>query len=247
MRRFAEMAAVLDRVLNIAPEDADTRVQRAIVELEWRADLRPLRAAIETVIAEDPTAGATIADRWTALAFYERDKAELERALGSVPPEGVRSSSVTFPRGWFQGVMARATGDDAGARAAFTQARSELEKILREQPDYAEQLSVLGMTNAALGRKEEAIREGRRAVELLPVTKDAITGAFLLEHLAVIYAWTGEKDLALDELERATRIPSEVNYGLLRLHPFWDSLRSDPRFEQIVASLGPQVYEEKQP
>jgi TolB-like protein/class 3 adenylate cyclase/Tfp pilus assembly protein PilF len=238
-RRFAEMAAVLDRVLKIAPKDANTRVQRAIVELESRADLRPLRSTIEAVVAEERNAAATISDRWILVALFDRDKAELERALSSVPPEGFRSTSVTFPRAWCQGVIARATGDDAGARAAFTQARAELEKILREQPDYAEQLSVLGITEAALGRKEEAIRQGRRAVELLPVTKDAITGALVLEHLAVIYAWTGEKNLALDQLEQAARIPSEVNYGQLRLHPYWDPLRGQARFEKIVASLAP--------
>ena len=238
-RRFAEMAAVLDRVLKIAPKDPNTRVQRAVMELESRADLQALRAAIEAVIADDPTAGTTIADRWIILAFYERDRAELDRALNSAPPEGVRTTSVTFPRTWCEGVIARATGDDAGARAAFTQARAELEKVLREQPDYAEELSVLGMTDAALGRKDDAIRKGRRAVELLPVTKDAITGAVLLQQLAVIYAWTGEKELALAQLEQAARIPSEVNYGYLRLHPYWDPLRGEPRFEKIIASLAP--------
>ncbi len=239
MRRYAEMAAVLDRVLSIAPKDPNTRVQRAVVQLESRADLRPLRSTIESVVAQDSDAGATIADRWIILAFYERDKAELESALTSVPPEGFRDASVGFPRTWCEGVIARATGDDAGARAAFTQARSELEKIVREQPDYAEELSVLGMTDAALGRKEDAIREGQRAVELLPVTKDAITGALLLEHLAVIYAWTDEKNLALEQLEHAARIPGEVNYGQLRLHPYWDPIRGDAGFEKIVSLLAP--------
>jgi TolB-like protein/Tfp pilus assembly protein PilF len=241
MRRYAETAAVLDRVLSIAPKDENTRVARASVELESRADLRPLRSTIEAVVAEDPNAGATISDRWIFLAFCERDKTELQRALSSVPPEGFRSAGVSFPRAWCQGLIARAIGDSPGAHAAFTQARSELEKVLREQPDYAEQLSVLGITDAALGRKDEAIREGRRAVELLPVTRDAITGALLLEHLAVIYAWTGEKNLALDQLEQAARIPGEVNYGQLRLHPWWDPLRGDPRFEKIVASLAPKA------
>src|SRR5262249_21639986 len=153
-------------------------------------------SAIEAVVAGNPNAGPTIADRWMFLAFCERGKTQLQRALSAVPPEGFQNASVAFPRAWCEGVMARATGDDAGARAAFTQSRSELEKVIREQPDYAEQLSVLGITDAALGRKEEAIREGRRAVELLPVAKDAVTGGLLLEHLAVIYAWTGEKNLA---------------------------------------------------
>jgi hypothetical protein len=99
---------------------------------------------------------------------------------------------------------------------------------------------VLGMADAALGNKEDAIREGRRAVELVPVSKNAIEGALLTRYLAVIYAWTGEKDLAFEQLAVATGIPSFLSYGELRLHPRWDSLRGDPRFEKIVASLAPK-------
>ena len=96
------------------------------------------------------------------------------------------------------------------------------------------------MIDAALGRKEDAVREGRRAVELLPVTKDAWTGAEVLKNLAITYAWAGEKDLATKQLEDLVRIPSPISYGQLRLHPFWDPLRGDPRFEKIVASLAPK-------
>jgi len=96
------------------------------------------------------------------------------------------------------------------------------------------------MIDAALGHKEDAIREGRRAVELLPVTKDAIIGPLLVQDLALIYAWTGEKDLAFEQLNMATRIPGYLSYGQLRLHPYWDSLRGDPRFDKIVASLAPK-------
>jgi tetratricopeptide (TPR) repeat protein len=111
---------------------------------------------------------------------------------------------------------------------------------VREQPDYAQALCTLGMIDAALGRKGDAIREGRRAVELLPVTKDAMAGAQLLTNLAITYAWAGENDLAIKQLEELVRIPSPISYGQLRLHPFWDPLRGDPRFEKIVASLAPK-------
>src|SRR5437773_705129 len=130
--------------------------------------------------------------------------------------------------------------DKAAARAAFTDVRTEAVKLAAEQPDYAEALCMLGMADAALGNKEDAIREGQRAVELLPVTKDALTGALLVRNLAVIYAWTGEKDLAFEQLAIAARIPGDLSYGELRLHPDWDPLRGDPRFETIVASLAPK-------
>jgi len=113
-------------------------------------------------------------------------------------------------------------------------------KTVREQPDYPEALCALGMIDAALGRKEDALREGRRAVEVLSITRDAWLGANLLTNLAIIYAWVGEKDLAIKQLEEVVRIPSLLSYGQLRLHPFWDPLRGDARFEKIVASLAPK-------
>ena len=105
---------------------------------------------------------------------------------------------------------------------------------MREQPDYAQALCGLGMIDAALGRKQDALREGRHAVELLPVTKDAMAGAELLTNLAIIYAWVGEKDLAIKQLKDLLPIPGPVCYGQLRLHPFWDPLRGDPRFEKLL-------------
>ena len=240
LRRFADMAAVLDRVLTIAPKDVNTRAQRALVDLKWRADTRPLHSVTQAIIAEDPKAAATVSDRLILLAFCERDKAATERAITMLPADGFRTASVAFPPAWCEGVICRALGDNVAARAAFTRARSEVAPIVREQPDYAEELSVLGMIDAALGKKEDAIREGRRAVELLPVAQDSLTGALLAEHLAVIYAWTDEKDLALGQLAIVVRIPGDSNYGYLRLHPYWDPLRGDPRFENILASLAPK-------
>jgi tetratricopeptide (TPR) repeat protein len=131
-------------------------------------------------------------------------------------------------------------GDQPAARAAFTNARKELEKIIRDQPDYAEGLCALGAIDAALGNKEDAIREGRHAVELMPVSKDAIEGALLIKYLALIYAWTGEEDRAFEQLDKTAKLPGYLSYGQLRLHPIWDSLRGDPRFEKIVASLAPK-------
>jgi hypothetical protein len=100
---------------------------------------------------------------------------------------------------------------------------------------------VLGLIDAGLGRKEDALREGRRAIELLPVTKDSINGAHMIEFFAVIAAWVGEKDLACEQLAIATRLPSSsLSYGGLKLFPTYDPLRGAPRFEKIVASLAPK-------
>ena len=94
--------------------------------------------------------------------------------------------------------------------------------------------------DAALGRKEEALREGQRAIELLPVEKDSINGAHMIEYFAITAAWVGEKDLACDRVAEAVRLPGQMSYGQLKLLPFWDPLRGDPRFEKIVSSLAPK-------
>jgi hypothetical protein len=99
---------------------------------------------------------------------------------------------------------------------------------------------VLGLIDAALGQKEEALRDGKRAVELLSVEKDAINGPRMIAYLAMIAAWAGDKDLACEQLATAIRPPTPITYGQLKLHPFWDPLRGDPRFEKIVASLAPK-------
>jgi serine/threonine-protein kinase len=139
-----------------------------------------------------------------------------------------------MPRSFCEGLAARARGDALAAESAFASARAEMSKLVDEQPDYAEALSVLGMSEAALGNKANGLQYSKRAVELFPVTKDAVTGAEILRNLAITYAWAGEKDLALNQLEEVVRIPGPISYGQLRLHPWWDPLRDDPRFERIV-------------
>ena len=111
-------------------------------------------------------------------------------------------------------------------------ARAVQEKIVQAQPDYGPPLCVLGLIDAGLGRKEEALREGRRAVALLPREKDASNGAHMIEYLAMIAAWVGEKDLACAQLAVAVRPPIGLSYGQLKLLPYWDPLRGDPRFEK---------------
>jgi TolB-like protein/class 3 adenylate cyclase/Tfp pilus assembly protein PilF len=240
-RRYRDLVEVLDRALKLVPSDPDTRVARAWIDLAERADARPVHATIEAVVAEDPTAATTIAERWLYIALCERDNFGASRALAAVPPEGISVGSIWSPRAYFEAVAARARGDATVARVAFTAARAEVEKTTREQHDYAQGLTILGLIDAGLGRKDDAIREARRAVELVPVSKDAIDGADLILNLAVIYAWTGEKDLALKQLAEAAQLPGPLNYGSLRLHPDWDTLRNDPRFEKIVASLAPKT------
>ena len=240
IRDFPRLAATLDRALRIVPSDAGVRVKRAGVLLDWRADTKPLHKTLEAILAENPTLEASLADDRIDLALCERDFATAEKALASLPAEGGSVEGFLFPKGWFQGVIRRAKGDSVGAKEAFTAARAEVEKIAREQPDYAEALCLLGLIDAGLGRREDAVREGERAMALLPLEKDAINGALLSEYLAVIYAWVGETDRALKQLAMAVKTPGDLSFGQLKLRPVWDPLRNDPRFEEIVASLAPK-------
>jgi len=238
-RQFRAMAAALDRALVLIPRDLDTRVTRASVDLEWRADPRPLRESIRTILAEDPATASDLAAQWFYVALCERDPAAVNQALAAIPGSGT-AVDLNFPRSWCEGMAARSNGDVATAQGAFLAAHAELERTVSEQPGYAPALCVLGLIDAALGRKDEAIREGRRAIELLPITKDSIDGAELVKYMGVIYAWCGEKDLAIEQIEATLKIPSTLSYGNLKLHPNWDPLRGDPRFEKIVTDLAPQ-------
>jgi TolB-like protein/class 3 adenylate cyclase/Tfp pilus assembly protein PilF len=240
LRRFADAARVLDRAIAITPKDAALRLARAEVELDWHADPRPLISTIQAILTEDPRQAANIAEFWLLVSLCQRDVDGAQRALDALPNDGCHAETIPFPKMWCHGVVAQMRGDSTAARTAFAAVQNEAEKMVREQPAYAEAFCVLAMADAALGQKEDAIREGRRAVELLPVTKDSITGSLLLEFLALTYAWTGEKDLALQQLAVVASIPGYLSYGQLRLHPYWDPLRGDPRFERVVAELAPK-------
>jgi serine/threonine protein kinase/tetratricopeptide (TPR) repeat protein len=240
LRRYADAERVLDRAIAVDPKDSNTRAFRAAIELRWHADPRPLRSVIETIVTRDPSEGKNIAELWLEQSMCQRDPNEAARALAALPITGCYDDRIPFPRAWCEGIVARLGDDKAAAQSAFTSARTEAAKLVEDQHDYPEGLCVLGMADAALGHKEDAIREGRRAVELLPVTKDSTIGAMLVKNLALIYAWTGEKDPALEQLSVAAKIPGLLSYGELRLHPNWDPLRGDPRFDKIVASLAPK-------
>ena len=235
----SEEAAALDRALEIVPHDAGVRIQRAAIALEAQADTKPVHAVIDAILLENPESAPDIADQWFYLALCERDFEAANRALAAMPEDGYTNEGFAFPKSWFEALSARARGDAPAAEAAFGKARAIVEKTVREQPDHAQALCILGVIDAGLGRKDEAIREGREASALLPVSKESINGSLLMQYLAVIYAWCGETDLAFEQLEATARIPSPLSYGELKLNPWWDSLRGDPRFEKILASLAP--------
>ncbi len=239
LRRFDDAAVMIDRTLAILPGDPSLQVERAACALHALAMPQPMHEAISKVLSQNRAAARGLADEWLYVSLCRRDWTTAALAIAAMVPEGYSNEGIFFPHEWCEGLVARAQNDVATEQLAFSAARKRLAEKLRHDPDDPGTLSVLGMIDAALGHKVDAIREAQRAVQLLPIDKDSINGALAIEYLAVTYAWTGETKEALEQLKKATTIPSDVSYGQLRLHPFWDALRGDPRFEEIVASLAP--------
>ena len=241
LRRYPEEEATIDRMLAIEPNDVETKLARAFVELDWKADTRPLHQSIDSIRAANPVAIRDIAGEWLTCALAERDAATAANALAVHGDRGLGNDVVKYSPRFMEGLIARLTQGDVKERAAFTLARAEQEKLVRAHPDDAGALCVLGLIDAALGRKEEALREGRHARELLPVENDVLNGTRMIVGLARIAASVGDKNLACEQLAAAIRLPSgAVTYGQLKLFPWWDPLRGDPCFEKIVASLAPK-------
>jgi len=238
--RYADQEVVLDRMLAIRPNDAETKASRAFVELDWKADTHPMHQLIDELRAKGHGAIQSVADTWLECALAERDPAAAAVALTALGENSLGNTIPRYNAHFLEGLIARMTNDHAKARAAFTAARAEQDKLVRADPNDAGALCVLGLIDAALGRKEEALREGWRAVGLLPIEKDATNGTRVIGVLANIAAWVGDNDLACQQLAIVIHSRHEISYGELKLLPFWDPLRGDPCFEKIVASLAPK-------
>lgn len=173
------------------------------------------------------------------LALIDGNFAEAERVLAASRREDFQDIDYSFyyPKAWFEAMIARAKGDSARATAAFSAARAILEQRLTVKPEHARTFAVLAQVDAALGHKELAIQEAQHAVDLMPVSKDIYDGALVLEGLAQVYTWTNEPDRAIELLQKLATMPGYTNYARLKLHPMWNPLRGDPRFQKIVNSL----------
>ena len=249
LRRFAEAKPYLERAAAANPNDIFVRLILWSLPYYERGDTSSLQSQLDELLRGNPVDAPRLAAFYVEVALAERNRAAAEQALRLIPAEGSVDTTLNafWPRDWYVGLVAKSFGDASGAEKAFAAARPNAVRITQEQPDYAPGWLILGLLDAGLGRKSEAIAEGKRARELLPISKDAFDGPIYATYLAMIYAWVGEKDLALKELELSASIPAGVQYGLLKLSPNWDSLRGDPRFEKIVTSLAPKAAAAPQP
>jgi TolB-like protein/Tfp pilus assembly protein PilF len=240
LRRYGDAIPMANRALALEPRRITIRTGPASIAVHAQADIAPLRAVVNAIEAEGPSPAAEVAVDSFQLALRERDAAAAARVLADIPSEGNVGAFFKYPHAWFEGLLAKLRQDVPGAHSAFTAARAEAEKTVRAQPGSEASLTVLALIDAQLGEKEKAIQEGRTVYDMVPPTKDAVVGVILITNLARIYALTGEKDLALKQLDIVSKLPYGPSYGELRLDPEWDSVRGDPRFEKIVASLAPE-------
>jgi TolB-like protein/class 3 adenylate cyclase/Tfp pilus assembly protein PilF len=240
LRRYDDEESVFDRAIAANPSSTTYfQLMRAEIELE-KGNTKTTRTGLDSLPAGYDPNGATTSTQIN-LALYERDPASAAKILAaSKLEELVGNTGSLLPRSWFEALIARAQGNVQKARDAFVEARWKIEAKLQQQPDDGLLLAMAGLIDAGLSRKTEAVAEGRRAVELRPISDDALDGAVVVGNLAMIYAWVGDVDSAIEQLMFLAKKPGGPDYGQLKLDPAWDPLRGDPRFEQIVASFTPK-------
>jgi TolB-like protein/Flp pilus assembly protein TadD len=242
MRQFPEGRRLHEQCLTILPNDPFARTLIGFSYFAESGDTAAWRKQLEPVAQQGPEAARGIAFPLLLCSWAERNRDAAEKAVALIPPEGVANSydEALVPREYCVGRTAWLFGNKELAQTALAAARAIFQRTTAEQPDYPQAWSYLGLTDAMLGRCSEAIQEGKRACEILPVTKDSWIGPTLMNYLAMIYAWCGDKDAAFKQLESSVKNPVGVTYGELKQSPDWDSLRGDPRFEKLVGALAPK-------
>jgi tetratricopeptide (TPR) repeat protein len=248
LRDWQAAARGLDRVLALAPDSVNVKIQRAYVEYFGKGNTAPIKAALASIPPNlDPDGVVTFA-RWD-VSLMDRDPAAAEKALADCRLERITSQpGAPLPKSYLQGCIDLVRNDTTRARTDFEAARPALEKAVADSPQDTPRHAQLGLLYALMGRKEDALREGRRAVELRPISRDAIEGADAQAFQALIFARTGETDRAISEIERLLMTPFAVDYANdsitlsdLRTRWEWDPLRNDPRFQKLIAAPEPKT------
>src|SRR5438034_6225868 len=239
-RRFPEAVHVYDNVLAAGEDVPIVHFRRASSIQSGTADIGPLREVLKKFPEMEFAGGQTPARCW--IAMLDRDYAKAEKFLADSRRKDFQDIdfSFYFPKSWYQAMVARAKGDSARATAAFRECREILAQRLVVKPEHARTIAVLAQVDAGLGQKDLASREAQHAIDLMPISKDIYDGALVLEGLAQVYAWSGDRDRAIGLVQKLVTMPGYTNYGRLKLHPLWSPLLADPQFEKIINSLAPK-------
>ncbi len=246
MRRWPDAARWAERMRALAPTSLVAKIQSGYIDFDWKGDTRLLKSLIDQVPAGVDPDGSVTAARWD-VAMLQRDYAAAKKILEmSAVNELSYATAGLTPKIFFEGCTYLARGDNAAAQKAFEQVRPAFEAAVKEAPEIAERHASLGWLYALMGQKNEAIREGQRAVELKPESKDAVDGPLMNGYLALIYARVGENDLAIPLIARLLKTPGAVdsaNYSItlndMKYRWEWDPLRNDPRFQKLINQKTP--------
>jgi tetratricopeptide (TPR) repeat protein len=232
MRRYSELEQLLAKdAAGGTLQDPWTQLWLAMIKLA-KGDPVGAQALLAQVPLDFSPTHWIWETRFTA-ALYLRDYDAADRVIAATPAKFADALSSQLAE---SGQVARARGDKQKAQSDFSAARKSLDAKWEGKIGDERYFIQLAGLDAGLGRKEEAIREARHAVDLRPIAKDSLQGPEIATVLAVVYAWTGERDRALEQLEIVAKIPAGPTYGDLRFNPRWDDLRGDSRFDKIVAA-----------
>jgi tetratricopeptide (TPR) repeat protein len=235
LRNFEAAAETLDRASAVAPQSFATIGLKAYLAVASRGDLAGAERQVSSIPTDvDPSGMVTWAKWW--VFTWERKFPEALAVLEKVPGETLilPDSTAPAPKAWLEGIIHVLEGDTTNSQTDFEKARLVSETLLREAPDDAGRHGQHGLILAALNRKQEAIAEGKRAVELLPESEDAFAGPQYVTILAEIYGLTGESDEAFRLIEHLLNVPNGLTVITLKLDPVWDPLRKDPRFQRLI-------------
>jgi serine/threonine-protein kinase len=236
-RNFETADKIFDRALVAAPQAFSAHALKGVVAILWKGDGKAAENQLASAAPATDSGGLVISTRVWVMTL-ERKFPEALQAVQQFPGEILDTHTGRVPKAFFEGLIYHYQGDKLKAAAAFERARIVAEQLVRESPDDAPRHALLGEILAALGQKDAAVSEGKRATQLLPESEDAYDGPQISAALAEIYAWTGENDEALRLLDHLLATPNGMTVPLLKLDPIWDPLRKDPRFQALTDKYG---------
>ena len=233
LRDYDAADKTFDRAIVAAPQSFSAHAFKGVVAIFARGDTAVAESQLALVPPAVDLYGAVTATQVWVLTL-QRKFSDALQALQKFQGDALNTIDGSIPKSFLEGSLYEALGDKSKAQKAFEQARIVAERLARESPDDASRHAILGQVLAALGQKDAAIAEGKRAVELLPESEDAYGGPPISCALAEIYACTGEHDQALRLIDHLLEVPNGLCVPILKLHPVWDPLRKDPRFQTLI-------------
>lgn len=239
VRRYADALRAFDQALILAPDLNDVAIEKGLIYVRWHGQLDTLRAVLSEIPADAELLGTGTLTAWRAnLQFWERNPDSVLSLLQSAGPTFFDIPDYLVPAALYTAWAHRLRGDQSAARASFERSRLLLDSLGKRFPDLWEVHASRGYTLAGLGHRDEALREAKWLEQLEVYRRDAYDGPMVAEARARILAQAGDTQGALDEIERLLGKPSLLTVHMLRLDPIWDPLRSNPRFQALLAKNG---------